>query len=114
MESPAIRLITIVLLVFVTYTSVFLATQVSARDFSMNQSGIIKPFCPEFSTWLQDPRMDAGINGARSHGLGLIPAPVSFVGISPGAVHSVGKSGKPVFPVPVPAARFYSFHATFC
>ncbi|HTY15247.1 MAG TPA: hypothetical protein VMC42_06025 [Methanoregulaceae archaeon] len=113
MENPAFRLTTLVFLVSLSYAMVFATTPVPVHGIPVNLSWTIKPFCPEFSNWLQNPRVDAGSKDGGSHGLGLIPAPVSLVEGPQKAASGIGMPGTPVLHAPVPAVRGYPFHSAF-
>jgi hypothetical protein len=113
MKNPPARLTIIVFLVSVSYAMVFAMALVPVHGNSVNLSGTMKPFSPEFSSWLQNPWMDAAGKNSGSHGLGLIPAPVSLVEGPRRAVSDIGMSGNLIVTAPVPTVRIYPFHSAF-
>jgi hypothetical protein len=113
MENPPIRLTIIVFLISLSYATIFAMSPVPVHDNSVNLSGTMKPFCPEFSSWLQNPRMEAQDKESGSHGLGLIPAPVSLVGEPKREASGIGMSGNSILPASVPMVRVYPFHSAF-
>jgi hypothetical protein len=114
MQNPANRQTIITFLVWALFISATVLTPVLVHDSPVKSFGNIKPFCPEFSVWLKNPGVNPGNNDAATHGLGLIPAPVSLAGLSPGISAGIQRTGNPVFPVvSSPVAKFPSFHMAF-
>jgi hypothetical protein len=114
MQQPVNRQTIITFLVWTSFISAIVLTPVLVHDSSVKSFGNVKPFCPEFSVWLKSPGVNPGNNDPATHGLGLIPAPVSLVGSSPGISAGIQRAGNPVFPVlSSPVAKFPSFHPAF-
>lgn len=114
MQNPADRLTIIAILVSVSFVTAFVMTPFLVHDTQLKSPGNVKPFCPEFSRWLENPRYEPWSNEADHHGLGLIPGPVSLVRISPETSPGIPKSWNLIFPVlSAPPAKLSSFHSAF-
>jgi hypothetical protein len=77
MQNPAGPMV-IVIMVSVFLLVNYQTGPVLIQSNSINTHGNLKPFCPEFISWLSNPRTEGVEHATTTHGLGLIPAPVSM------------------------------------
>ncbi|HVP95405.1 MAG TPA: hypothetical protein VMS89_09585 [Methanoregulaceae archaeon] len=108
MQNQTMRATIIVILVSASFVALLAVTP--GCENTMKTSGNLRPFCPEFIGWLKNPRMESGTAEGALHGLGLIPAPVSMVGMSRETVSGINKPGNSIFLTPAPTIRFFLSH----
>ena len=100
MQNPALKGTVIIILVLVSFISAFTTSPVFVHNTGIKPAGYLKPFSPDFTRWLENPGCGP-INGeGDTHGLGLIPAPVSVVGLSGGDIPGDGKAGTGLLVIP--------------
>ncbi len=100
MQNPATKAAIILILVSVSFMAAIATFPVFVHNTGTKSIGGLKPFCPDFTQWLENPK-DGSWNGEEAvHGLGLIPAPVSVVGMSREDTPGIRKPGTEMLVTP--------------